>query len=86
MKYVPRLKLAIYGGMIVSFLMLESPIVMLANRVEPMLMGMPFLLFWNLCWWFVLTAIFLVAYLTNWGSPKPSASTPQTNLGKGAQT
>lgn len=72
MKHLTPLKLSIYGGMILGFLMLESPAIMLANRIEPMLMGLPFLLVWNLFWWFVLTALFLVAYLTNWGSPAPS--------------
>ncbi|PCF95986.1 hypothetical protein [Vreelandella nigrificans] len=72
MKHLSPLKLSIYGGMILGFLMLESPAIMLANRIEPMLMGLPFLLVWNLFWWFVLTALFLVAYLTNWGSPTPS--------------
>lgn len=74
MKYSPPLKLSIYGGMLFSFIMLESPIIMLANRIEPMVMGLPFLLVWNLLWWFVLTALFLVAYFTNWGSPAPTAA------------
>ncbi|MFN2411114.1 MAG: DUF3311 domain-containing protein, partial [Halomonas sp.] len=69
MKHLTPLKLSIYGGIIFSFLMLESPAIMLANRIEPMMMGMPFLLAWNLFWWLALTAIFFVAYLTNWGSP-----------------
>ncbi|WP_386080446.1 hypothetical protein ACFIOZ_18990 [Vreelandella sp. F11] len=74
MKYFTPLKLSIYGGMLFSFIMLESPIVMLANRIEPMVMGLPFLLVWNLLWWFVLTALFLVAYFTNWGSPAPTTA------------
>lgn len=69
MKYLTPLKLSIYGVMLFSFFMLESPIIMLVNRIEPMFMGIPFLLVWNLFWWFVLTALFLVAYFTNWGSP-----------------
>lgn len=74
MKYFTPLKLSIYGGMLFSFIMLESPIIMLANRIEPMVMGLPFLLVWNLLWWFVLTALFLVAYCTNWGSPAPTTA------------
>jgi len=72
MKYLTPLKLSLYGGMLFSFIMLESPLIMLANRIEPMVMGLPFLLVWNLFWWFVLTALFLVAYFTNGGSPEPS--------------
>lgn len=71
MKYLTPLKLSIYSVMLFSFFMLESPVIMLANRIEPMLMGIPFLLVWNLFWWFVLTALFMVAYFTNWGSPTP---------------
>lgn len=75
MKYLTPLKLSIYSVMLFSFFMLESPVIMLANRIEPLLMGIPFLLVWNLFWWFVLTALFLVAYFTNWGSP---TSTPES--------
>ncbi|WP_299231318.1 hypothetical protein [uncultured Halomonas sp.] len=74
-KTLPPTKLALYGGMLLGFIMLESPIVMVANKVEPMIMGAPFLLVWNLGWWAFITALFLVAYLTNWGSG--SASAPQ---------
>ncbi|MDQ7728946.1 hypothetical protein [Halomonas sp. SpR8] len=74
MKYLTPLKLSIYGGMLFSFFMLESPFIMLANRIEPMVMGIPFLLVWNLFWWFVITALFLVAYFTNWGSPVPTTA------------
>ena len=69
MKLLTPLKISLYGSMILSFLMLESPAIMLANRIEPMVFGIPFLIVWNLFWWFVLTALFLLAYLTNWGSP-----------------
>lgn len=44
MKYLTPLKLSIYGGMIFSFFMLESPVIMLANRIEPMVLGIPFLI------------------------------------------
>ncbi len=71
---LPTKKLALYGGMILGFIMLESPLIMMANKVEPMIMGAPFLLVWNLGWWAFLTTLFLVAYLTNWGS---STSAPQ---------
>ncbi|MBF7054627.1 hypothetical protein IOC61_15080 [Halomonas sp. KAO] len=71
---LPTKKLAIYGGMLLGFIMLESPIVMVANKVEPMIMGAPFLLVWNLGWWAFITALFLVAYLTNWGSGSTSTA------------
>lgn len=67
-KTLPPRKLAIYGGMLLGFVMLESPMIMIANKVDPMVMGVPFLFVWNLGWWAFLTGLFLVAYLTNWGS------------------
>lgn len=67
-KTLPPRKLAIYGGMLLGFVMLESPMIMVANKVDPMIMGVPFLFVWNLGWWAFLTGLFLVAYLTNWGS------------------
>ncbi|WP_249977867.1 hypothetical protein [Vreelandella olivaria] len=73
--YLTPRKLALYAGILFCFFMLESPIIMWANQIEPMLFGMPFFFLWNLFWWFALTALFLVAYLTNWGSPtkRPTA-------------
>lgn len=70
MKYLTPLKLSIYSVMLFSFFMLESPIIMLANRIEPMLMGIPFLLVWNLFWWFVLTALFFGGLFHQLGQPR----------------
>ncbi|WP_016853853.1 hypothetical protein [Halomonas smyrnensis] len=67
-------KLAIYGGMLLGFVMLESPMILVANQIEPMVMGIPFLLLWSLGWWAFLTALFLVAYLTHWGSSRSAPS------------
>ncbi|ALM53345.1 hypothetical protein [Halomonas huangheensis] len=67
-------KLVIYGGLLLGFIMLESPLILVANQVEPMIMGVPFLFVWNLVWWAFLTVLFLVAYLTNWGSKSVSRS------------
>ncbi|MDR5892967.1 MULTISPECIES: hypothetical protein [Halomonas] len=76
-KTLPPRKLAIYGGMLLGFVMLESPMIMIANKIDPMIMGAPFLFVWNLGWWAFLTGLFLLAYLTNWGSS--SVPAPQRN-------
>lgn len=73
-KTLPPRKIAIYAGMLLGFVMLESPVIMIANKVDPMIMGVPFLFVWNLGWWAFLTGLFLVAYLTNWGSGSVSAA------------
>lgn len=52
---------------IIGLIMLEGPFILLANRIEPMILGMPFLLFWTLLWWFICTLVFFIAYQTNWG-------------------
>ncbi|GKW48853.1 hypothetical protein [Halomonas sp. NCCP-2165] len=68
MRNLPIAKLYLYAGILLGFVMLESPLIMTANQIEPMVMGVPFFFIWNLGWWAFLTSLFLVAYLTNWGS------------------
>ncbi|WP_184404167.1 DUF3311 domain-containing protein [Geomicrobium halophilum] len=50
--------------------MLESPIILLANRIEPTIFGLPFLIAWVLIWWSFCTIIFFIAYKLNWGRGK----------------
>ena len=52
---------------ILGLIMLETPIVLLANNIEPMIFGLPFLVFWVLFWWLFCTIIFLIAYIKKWG-------------------
>ncbi|MBT2600488.1 MULTISPECIES: DUF3311 domain-containing protein [Oceanobacillus] len=50
--------------------MLESPIILAANRVEPMIFGFPFLISWVLFWWLFCCVVLYIAYRTNWGKNK----------------
>ncbi|WP_368505728.1 DUF3311 domain-containing protein [Alkalihalophilus sp. As8PL] len=68
----PTKKKVLYSLIILSFIVMETPLILLANTTEPFVLGMPFFLFWNLLWWFVLTALFLIGYLINWGSKESS--------------
>lgn len=52
---------------IIGILMMESPIILLANRIEPKIFGFPFLIAWILFWWFICTLILLIAYQMDWG-------------------
>ncbi|MBO1002154.1 DUF3311 domain-containing protein [Pseudogracilibacillus auburnensis] len=52
---------------ILGLVMLESPIILWANKIDPMVLGLPFLLFWVLFWWAFCTILFLIAYKFNWG-------------------
>jgi len=55
---------------IIGLLMLESPIILLANSIEPIIFGFPFLVAWVLFWWAFCTIIFFIAYKMNWGKQK----------------
>ncbi|MCT1578398.1 DUF3311 domain-containing protein [Oceanobacillus kimchii] len=55
---------------IFGLIMLESPIILAANRVEPMIFGFPFLISWVLFWWLFCCVVLYIAYRTNWGKNK----------------
>lgn len=67
-KKYPKRKIVLYTLILIGFIILETPLILLANKAEPFILGLPFFIFWNLFWWFILTVLFLVGYLTNWGS------------------
>jgi hypothetical protein len=67
----PRKKIVLYSLIILFFIMMETPMILLANKVEPFVFGLPFFLFWVLLWWFICTVLFLIGYITNWGSKSP---------------
>lgn len=56
-----------HTAVIFGLIMLETPIVLLANNIEPVVFGLPFLIFWVLFWWLFCTIIFLIAYIKKWG-------------------
>jgi hypothetical protein len=63
-----RKKILLYTLIIISFIVMESPFILLANLLEPTILGIPFFIFWNLLWWFITSLLFLIGYLTDWGS------------------
>ena len=46
--------------MLISVLLTGSPILLLANRIEPMVLGMPFFLFWSILPAFLLTILCII--------------------------
>ncbi|WP_449354210.1 hypothetical protein ACUL41_13035 [Virgibacillus natechei] len=62
-----NLRIFFHVSTIIGLLMLESPIILLANNIEPMFFGVPFLISWVLFWWAFCTIIFFIAYMKNWG-------------------
>lgn len=63
-----RKKVILYSLILICFLVMESPLILLANSVQPMVLGIPFFIFWNLLWWFITTVLFLIGYFIDWGS------------------
>lgn len=57
--------------------MVESPIILAANRIEPTVFGIPFLLVWVLLWWAFCTAVFAIAHLVGWGKPNTADRHPE---------
>lgn len=68
-----KLRVFFIAATIFGIIMMESPTILWANRVEPTVLGFPFLLAWVLFWWAFCTAVFLVAHLMNWGKPRNRA-------------
>lgn len=68
-----KTRILFIAATVLGLIMLESPIILLANRAEPTVLGFPFLLAWVLFWWAFCTAVFLVAHLMNWGKPRNRA-------------
>ncbi|MGQ9652305.1 MAG: hypothetical protein ACUVXJ_19610 [Phycisphaerae bacterium] len=62
-----RLKTVLYTLIVICFVVAESPLILWANRIEPMILGLPFLIGWVIIWWAVTIVLYLIGYLTNWG-------------------
>ncbi len=60
-------RVVLIGLVILGLVMMESPVILWANKVNPMVLGMPFLLFWVLLWWAFCTVVLLIAFKLNWG-------------------
>jgi len=48
---------------IICIAMWIQPVLNLANRVEPWVLGYPFLWFWMFLWWFIATVGLIITYL-----------------------
>ncbi len=60
-------RVVLTGLVVLGLIMMESPVILWANKVNPMVLGMPFLLFWVLLWWAFCTVVLLIAFKLNWG-------------------
>lgn len=50
----------LFYAMIASILLTASPILLLANYIEPRVFGMPFFLFWSMVPSFILTVLCII--------------------------
>ncbi|GAK04208.1 hypothetical protein JCM19037_2593 [Geomicrobium sp. JCM 19037] len=71
---MPRQRFWLFFVVIVGLAMLQSPLLLLVNRVEPMIFGIPFLIFWIFSWWAFLTIFLFIAYKLNWGYKRTASN------------
>lgn len=54
--------------LIIGFGAIEFPgIFFVMDKVEPFIMGVPFLYGYIFCWWLYMCSVFFYAYRTSWG-------------------
>jgi len=53
--------------LVIGFMIMEFPGVYFFNRIDPMILGLPFIYSFTIIMWAIMCLILLVAYLTNWG-------------------
>ncbi len=54
--------------LVIGFGAIEFPgIFFVMDKVEPFIMGMPFLYGYIFCWWLYMCSVFFYAYRTGWG-------------------
>ncbi|SFE58541.1 DUF3311 domain-containing protein [Alteribacillus iranensis] len=70
MKNRNNTRIFLFAASIFGLIMMESPLLLAANRVEPFIFGFPFLVAWILFWWAFCTILFFIAHKMNWGKPK----------------
>lgn len=64
---VHRRRRGIYGILLIGFLSIEFPGILLINRIDPWILGLPFLYGFVLLIWAIMTLTLLYAALTAWG-------------------
>ena len=64
---VRRRRSGIYGILLIGFLSIEFPGIFLINRIDPWILGLPFLYGFVLLVWAIMTLTLLYAALTAWG-------------------
>lgn len=67
-KTIKKRKRKIAILLIIGFMAIEFPgVLLIQDRVEPFILGLPFLYGYVLCGWLYLCGVFLYAYYTGWG-------------------
>lgn len=62
----------IWRLILIGFLCMEFPgVFFFKDKSEPYIFGFPFIYAFNLIMWGYMIIVILVAYLLNWGEPKP---------------
>ena len=53
--------------LIIGFAIMEFPGVFFINRIEPFVLGLPFIYGFTIVMWIYMSIVLFVAYKTNWG-------------------
>lgn len=61
----------IYILLLLGFAAMEFPgVLFFKDKVDPFILGMPFIYGYTVCFWFAMCVVLFYAYKTNWGYPK----------------
>ncbi|QEK12927.1 hypothetical protein FQB35_11660 [Crassaminicella thermophila] len=64
------IKKLLWSLIILGFLIMEFPGVFFINRIDPIILGFPFIYGFMLIMWLYMCIITFIGYKTNWGSNK----------------
>ena len=67
LRRVMSMKIILYLAFAICILMTQWPMITFVNKIEPMILGLPFVLAWVLFWIIIGTGILLIGAITNYG-------------------
>lgn len=62
-----HLKQFIWISLVIGFAIMEFPGIFLINKIEPFILGVPFIYGFTIIMWFYMCVVTFMGYITNWG-------------------
>lgn len=59
-----------YALIVICVLMTQWPVLLWTNKIEPVVLGLPFVVFWNIMWILIGSAVAFIAAAHNFGEKK----------------